>query len=283
MSAGPNSSRQPDGMTSALIARADILGRIRAFFSARDVFEVQTPVLGRYTVTDPDVAGIEVPGYGYLQTSPEYFMKRLLVAGMPDCYQLGPAFRADETGKLHNSEFTLLEWYRLDFDHEDLMGEVAALIDLVLGPGEFQRVTYAELVGDIDLPRDELDLIFAQACEEITGRSFVVDYPADQAALARMNTHDATTAARFELLIDGVEIANGYWELTDAAEHRTRFAEDLRIRQQRVLPTPEVDRVFLEALETGLPPCAGVALGVDRLIMLALHQTSIDQVLAFRF
>ena len=210
-------------------------------------------------------------------------MKRLLVAGMPDCYQLGPAFRADETGKLHNSEFTLLEWYRLGFDHEDLMGEVAALIDLVLGPEEFQRVTYAELVGDIDLPRDKLDLVFAQACEGITGRHFVVDYPADQAALARINRHDVTTAARFELLIDGVEIANGYWELTDAAEHRARFAEDLRIRQQRVLPTPEVDRLFLDALEAGLPPCAGVALGVDRLIMLALDQTSIDQVLAFRF
>lgn len=255
---------------------------IREFFRERGVIEVDTPTLGRATVTDPDVDGIPVPGYGYLQTSPEYFLKRLLAAGVPDCYQMGPVFREDETGRLHNPEFTLLEWYRLGFDHQDLMSEVAQLVSVVLGPGDFRTHTYAELVGD-DLTRSraDLDLAFALACEDISGRAFIVDYPAEQAALARLNG-DGQTASRFELVIDGIEVANGYWELTDRAEHERRFAADLTNRAQRGKSSREMDGAFLAALDAGLPDCAGVALGVDRLLMIALGVDSIEQVLTFR-
>jgi lysyl-tRNA synthetase class 2 len=259
-----------------------LLGRIRGFFEVRGVTEVQTPLLGRCTVTDPDVEGIAVPEYGYLQTSPEYFMKRLLAAGVGDCYQLGPAFRHDEQGRLHNPEFTMLEWYRIGFGAEQLMDEVAQLCDTVLGQAEYARRSYASLVDDLDAPRDELDLAFAEGCAAIRGRCFVVDYPAEQAALARVDPHNGDVATRFELVIDGVEIANGYWELTDLQEHRQRFDRDLQERRRRGLPLHDVDELFLAALARGLPDCAGVALGVDRLVMLALGFDSIDDVLTFR-
>ncbi len=263
--------------------RAEILADIRSFFLERGVVEVQTPVLGRYTVTDADVESIEVPGYGYLQTSPEYFLKRLLAAGVGDCYQLGPVFRAGELGTNHNPEFTMLEWYRLGYDHHRLMEEVADLVDRILGEGNFETVTYRSLVGDPGRPRDELDLVFSEACERLKpGRFFVTHYPADQAVLARLEKDDNTSAARFELVIDGLEIANGYHELTDPGEHERRFEEDNRIRRERGLPERTPDADFLAAIAEGLPDCAGVALGVDRLVMLALGKKSIDEVLTFR-
>ncbi len=231
-------------------------------------------------MTDPDVEGINVPGYGYLQTSPEYFLKRLLAAGFPDCYQMGPNFRADEQGRLHNQEFTLLEWYRRGFNHHQLMGEVRELVDAVLGPAEYRTVEYGELVRDLDRPRAELDLAFAEACERLSGRVFVTAYPSDQAALARLN--EDGSAARFELIIDGVEIANGYWELLDPDEHRARFDADLAVRATRGLADRDVDEAFLAALDVGLPSCSGVALGVDRLVMIACGVSALDDVMSFR-
>ena len=263
--------------------RAELLAQARAFLVARDVIEVQIPALAKDSITEPDVQSIEVPGYGYLQTSPEYQMKRLLAAGMPSCYQLGPAFRHGEQGMLHNPEFTMLEWYRLGFDHNQLMYEVADLVDVLLGPKPYQRLTYEDVVGKSKgRRRDALDLAFAKACERLTpGRFFITDYPADQAALARINP-DGQTAARFELVIDGIEIANGYWELLNADEHRQRFITDSEIRQQRGLPAMALDEAFLAALEHGLPECAGVALGFDRLVMLGVGAKALSHVTAFR-
>ena len=261
--------------------RAELLAQARAFFAERNVIEVQTPVLAKHTVTEPDVQSIEVPGYGYLQTSPEYQMKRLLAAGMPSCYQLGPAFRHGEQGRLHNPEFTMLEWYRLGFDHNQLMYEVADMVDALLGPKPYQRLTYEDVVGKSEgRTRDALDLAFADACERLTpGRFFITDYPADQAALARINP-DGQTAARFELVIDGVEIANGYWELLDVEEHRQRFKTDGEIRQKRGLPAMAVDEAFIAALQHGLPACAGVAMGFDRLVMLGIGAKALSDVTA---
>ena len=277
------SNWRPLASIEHLKQRAELLAQARAFLAARDVIEVQIPALAKDSITEPDVQSIEVPGYGYLQTSPEYQMKRLLAAGMPSCYQLGPAFRHGEQGMLHNPEFTMLEWYRLGFDHNQLMYEVADLVDVLLGPKPYQRLTYEDVVGKSKgRRRDALDLAFAKACERLTpGRFFITDYPADQAALARINP-DGQTAARFELVIDGIEIANGYWELLDADEHRQRFKTDSEIRQQRGLPAMAVDEAFLAALEHGLPECAGVALGFDRLVMLGGGVKALSDVTAFR-
>ena len=276
-------SMQPSTDVNGLVQRAALLQRLREFFAQRQVLEVQTPVLAPNTVTDPDVESIAVPGYGFLQTSPEYQMKRLLAAGAPSIYQLAPAFRHEEVGRLHNSEFTMLEWYRLDFDHNQLMDEVADLVNEVLGPASYTTVTYAELVGELGRPRDELDLAFAEASDALSpGRFFVVDYPADQGALARLKPDNPAVAARFELIIDGVELANGYWELLDPGEHLQRFQQDLAVRKRRVLQPVEIDSAFIAALEVGLPTCAGVALGVDRLLMLAMGERSLDKALTFR-
>ena len=271
-------------LAERLRLRAQALEAIRGFFAARDVVEVQTPVLAPATVTDPDVESIAVPGYGFLQTSPEYQMKRLLSAGAPSIYQLGPVFRHEERGRLHNPEFTMLEWYRLGFDDQQLMQEVAELVALVLGPDAVQTVTYQQLVGDVsgrgDVQRSELDLRFAEACEKLQpGRFFVVEYPADQAALARLRPDNPSVAARFELVIDGIEIANGYWELLDPTEHERRFAADRARRKALGRTDVEPDQPFLTALRRGLPNCAGVALGVDRLLMLAQNADRLDEVL----
>jgi lysyl-tRNA synthetase class 2 len=272
---------RPSASIDHLKRRAELLAQARAFFAERDVIEVQTPVLAKHSVTEPEVQSIEVPGYGYLQTSPEYQMKRLLAAGMPSCYQLGPAFRHGEQGRLHNPEFTMLEWYRLGFDHNQLMYEVADMVDALLGPKPYQRLTYEDVVGKSEgRTRDALDLAFADACERLTpGRFFITDYPADQAALARINP-DGQTAARFELVIDGVEIANGYWELLDVEEHRQRFKTDGEIRQQRGLPAMAVDEAFIAALQHGLPACAGVAMGFARLVMLGIGAKALSDVTA---
>ena len=276
-------SWQPSTDMNGLVQRAALLWSLREFFARRQVIEVQTPVLAPNTVTDPDVESVAVPGYGFLQTSPEYQMKRLLAAGAPSIYQLGPVFRHEEIGRLHNIEFTMLEWYRLDFDHDQLMDEVAKLVDGVLGPASYTTVTYAELVGDLDRPRDELDLAFAEASQALNpGRFFVIDYPAEHGALARLQPDNSAVAARFELVIDGVELANGYWELLDPEEHLQRFAQDQKSRNSRGLGSVEIDSAFMAALEAGLPTCAGVALGVDRLLMLAMGQRSLDKALTFR-
>jgi lysyl-tRNA synthetase class 2 len=269
---------------SALAKRAELLADIRAFFAERGVLEVQTATLAEHTVTDLHIESMAVGDRGYLQTSPEYQLKRLLAAGAPSLYQIGPVFRAGETGRLHNPEFTLLEWYRLGFDDQALMTEVTALIERVLGPGQWQTAAYAELVGEAavaELPTDTLDLRFSEAAGALEGRWFITHYPSDQAALARLSPDDPSTAARFELVIDGVELANGYWELSDPDEQRRRFAADVEARRVRGLVEPTIDEKFLGALEAGLPDCAGVALGFDRLLMLAMGAGCLADVMPF--
>jgi lysyl-tRNA synthetase class 2 len=283
----------PTCTLGALAARAELLAAVRGFFRDRQVMEVQTGVLGAATVTEPAVESIAVAGLGYLQTSPEYQMKRLLAAGAPSIYQLGPVFRAGEAGGRHNPEFTMLEWYRLGFDDGQLMAEVAALLDAVLGPAPVGRVTYAEVVArgpaTVEVQasaglseRELLDLRFALGLDTLPpGRWFVTDYPADQAALARRRADDPTVAARFELVVDGLEIANGYWELTDPAEQRARFERDRAQRRAAGQPVHEVDERLLAAIGHGLPDCAGVALGFDRLLMLKLGTRNIRDVMPF--
>lgn len=273
---------QPSCPLSALAGRARLLRGIREFFAARDVLEVQTSLLASHTVTDTQIDSMAVGTQGYLQTSPEYQLKRLLAAGAPSIYQMGQVFRAGEAGRLHNPEFTLLEWYRLGFDDGQLRAEVAELVSLALGPAEYKTYTYASLVGDCARPRAELDLRFVDAINELgNGRFFITDYPAEQAALARLQSADPTVAARFELVVDGVELANGYHELTDATEQRRRFALDVAERRMAGSAEVAVDEYFLAALDAGLPDCAGVALGVDRLLMLQLGAQSLAEVMPF--
>ena len=236
----------PSCAIETLHARAATLTATRAFFAERGVLEVNTPVLASHTVLDPAIESIAVGGR-YLQTSPEYHMKRLLAAGAPSIYQLGPVFRQGEQGRWHNPEFLMLEWYRLDFDAERLMREVEELVDCLLGPAPYLRVPYRQLLADrfaIDIdtaspgdladicaqlgyrastppPAEEaLDLMLAAALNDRgKGRVFVTEYPPSQAALARLSASGGRPhAERFELVIDGVEIANGYHELADPDE-----------------------------------------------------------------
>ncbi|MGE0081238.1 MAG: EF-P lysine aminoacylase EpmA [Thiohalomonadaceae bacterium] len=254
----------------------------------------------------------------YLHTSPEFPMKRLLAAGSGPIYQLCHVFRQGEAGRRHNPEFTLLEWYRPGFDDHALMDEVEALAREVLGEtralGPTERLSYreaferhagidplrageAELVAACErlgvpvVPGLEgcdawLDLLLTHVVEPQLGRGrlcFLHDYPASQAALARLRS-DArgdTVAARFELYCEGVELANGYHELLDADEQARRFAADRATRARNGLPDVPADESLIAALRHGLPDCAGVALGVDRLIMLAVGAASIEEVMAF--
>ena len=222
----------------------------------------------------------------YLQTSPEYHMKRLLAAGSGAIYQLGQAFRAGERGPRHNPEFTLLEWYRPGFDDGALRREVSELVDEILGPAPYRELSYAEVLAsqppgpaaegwsDAELAYERFD----RAVARLDGRVFVVAYPPEQAALARLRNG---VAARFELLVDGLELANGYYELGDAAALRQRFESDREQRQRAHRPLPAIDERFLAAMRAGLPDCAGVALGIDRLLMLKLGLAHMDEVLAF--
>ncbi len=300
--------------------RAALLAATRAFFAERGVLEVETPCLAGAAATDPHLASLATRCGDralYLQTSPEYAMKRLLAAGSGAIYQLARAFRDGESGRRHNPEFTLLEWYRPGFDHHRLMDEVEALIATTLGRQErpAERLTYRDAfrryagvdpltdpverlaeaareaasasLPDLGDDRDAwLDLLMVTAVQERLGSgglTFLLDYPASQAALARVRREpDGTAVAeRFELFIDGVELANGFHELTDPAEQRRRFEHDLALRRERGLPEPPIDEHLLAALEAGMPDCAGVALGFDRLVMLAAGAESIDEVLAF--
>ncbi len=278
---------QPAASLVALRARAQVLGQLRAFFQARQVLEVQTASLASHSVTEPNIDSIAVPGYGYLQTSPEYQMKRLLSAGAPSIYQLGPAFRHGEAGRLHNPEFTLLEWYRLGFNDSDLMAEVAELVNLVLGPGAFTTRPYADLLGPEALgwSAEDQDLHLVHQLDSLVDagqrRVFITDYPAEQAALARLREDNPNVGARFELVVDGVEIANGYYELGDVHELSQRFARDAQRRQAQGKRAMALDDQFMAAMAAGLPKCAGVALGVDRLVMLALGASSVQAGMAF--
>ena len=285
-----------------------MLRATREFFARRDVMEVQTPVLGAATVTDPAIDSLRVcmpdaPG-PYLQTSPEYHMKRLLAAGAPSIYQIGPVFRAGEQGRWHNPEFTMLEWYRLGFDAPSLMDEVADLVNALLGPAAYERLTYAGLLDsrfgvdanadddaclriarDLGLDRsagvgEALDLLLAEAiASTCIRRLFITDFPQRLAALARVGT--AGTASRFELVVDGVEVANGYHELCDADELEDRTAADIRRRCVAGGRVVDADRRLLAAQRHGLPECAGVAVGFDRLVALRLGVPDLSEAMAF--
>lgn len=310
---------QPSAPLANLRRRAQIIAGIRRFFAERDVLEVDTPTLSAAAVSDPHLfpfAAEYVPEGGgraqtlYLHTSPEYPMKRLLAAGSGCIWQLCRVYRNGESGSRHNPEFSMLEWYRLGFDHHRLMDEVDDLVDAVLGCGRSRRVTYAALFAEYlgvdihscddaelarqglehcdfrgELDRDGwLNLLFSHCIEpRLLQPTMVFAFPASQAALARVVDGDdrVPSAARFELFIDGMELANGYFELTDGAEQLRRFDADQRLREvfgRAVLP---IDRRLVSALQQGLPECAGVALGVDRLVMLALDASHIDEVIAF--
>ena len=298
----PVADWRPSSPVSTLRERGRLLAEIRAFFAARDVLEVQTPAVGRRTVLDPALDSISTRDGRYLQTSPEYHMKRLLAAGAPSIYQIAPAFRAGEAGRWHNPEFTMLEWYRVGFDAPALMAEVGALVDSLLGQVPYGSVGCADLLRerfgiDIDdtqallelgstLGLDEptldeaLDLALAEALSSRNeSRVFVTGFPAALAALARVGEEGC--AERFELIVEGVEVANGYHELTDAAELAARMDADLERR--RVLGKAETapDEALLAAHRHGLPDCAGVAMGLDRLLMLKVGASSLAEVMAF--
>ncbi|WP_027858856.1 EF-P lysine aminoacylase EpmA [Marinobacterium jannaschii] len=313
---------QPTASVDNLKRRAEVLAQIRQFFARRGVMEVDTPVMSHCAVSDPFIDTIETayrPHFQaeaqvlYLQTSPEYAMKRLLAAGSGPIYQMAKAFRNGEYGKRHNPEFTMLEWYRPGFDDQQLMDEVEALVSEVLGDVAISHYSYGELFQhylgldphqadarqlaavtrqhiEIELDDDDpdtwLNLLMSHVIEPALasrGAVFVHDYPASQAALAKVKTgQDGTeVAARFELFVNGIELANGYHELTDAAEQQARLLKDQRSREQLGLPCRPLEMRLVAALESGMPECAGVALGVDRLVMMALGTSNIRDVLAF--
>ena len=279
---------KPTATIETLRQRADLLDRIRTFFKKRRVLEVETPLLSQHTVTDRYIDSFSVENY-YLQTSPEYAMKRLLAANSGPIFQITKAFRKEECGRQHNPEFTLLEWYRPGFTHHDLMDEMDQLLGLLLNAQKAQRSTYAELFekycGIDPLTHDnttELQLLFSEKIEpNLKGVNFVYDYPAKQAALSKINKTNPLVAERFEVYIDGIEIANGFHELTDAEEQQQRFKADQTYRNENNKLIPEIDTRFINALEAGLPDCAGVALGIDRLMMYLTQKKAITEVIAF--
>ena len=310
-----------------------MLSEVRAFFAERKVLEVDTPLLGHAVGSDPQLhffttelhqPGGHVDHNLYLQTSPEFAMKRLLAAGSGAIYQLGKAFRNEEQGRYHNPEFTMLEWYRPGWTLTQLIDEVTSLISCLLAGSitliTTERLSYRdaflryaaidpltatieqfqqyasddglnELISLCGSDRTSwLDALFSHrvqpqlGCEQHSGRSrisFIDEYPAAQASLARIRPGEPPLAERFEVFINGIELANGFHELADAEEQRSRFDHELRIRAEQGRTLPPLDENLLAALASGLPDCCGVALGIDRLLMLRLGADSIDQVIAF--
>ncbi|WP_448548224.1 elongation factor P--(R)-beta-lysine ligase [Thalassotalea fusca] len=302
--------------------RASLVARVRHFFAEREVVEVETPCLSQGTVTDVHLEAFSVP-YSiegtndtklYLQTSPEFAMKRLLARGYQSIYQLGKAFRNEDKGRYHNPEFTMLEWYRLGFDHHMLMNEVADLLVAILDCDIPTMVTYQEAFlstlaidplnasnedlkalietrGDLDswLREEEnkdilLQFIFASYIESNIGFDapvIVHEFPCSQASLAKISNKDPRVAERFEVYFKGLELANGFNELTDAKEQVKRFENDNLERNRLGIEEKPIDHRFISSLNEGIPDCAGVALGIDRLIMIALDKRSIEDVLTF--
>lgn len=316
---------RPTATHEALKLRAALYALIRGFFAARNVLEVETPVLSQAGNTDANIESFALDFSGpkaagaprrWLRTSPEYPLKRLLAAGIGDCYELGRVFRNGEAGARHNPEFTLLEWYRVGWDHHRMMDETADLVRaamaLVRRPVNVRKVCFRDLyqehfgfdpltapeqqlreplavyaIDSAGLTRDDwLDLLMTYLIQPLLpddGVLLLYDYPASQCALARVRPEDPPVAERFELYLGPLEIANGYHELRDVAEQRERFRRDLAVRHTRGRVRPPVDDRLLAALEAGLPGCAGVALGVERLLMAMLGSERIADVLAFPF
>jgi len=314
-----------DSLHAALRLRARLYARVRRFFAERDVLEIETPILSAAGNTDPNIESFTTRFSGHvdagaplrwLRTSSEFPQKRLLAAGIGDCYELGRVFRNGEAGRRHNPEFTMLEWYRVGWDHLRLIDEtvelVRAALALVGKSAEVQKYTYRELfrtalnldpfaasdaelqaaLGDVQIDahglwRDDwLDLLLTHRIQPtfpVDRITVISDYPATQCALAKIRADDSPVAERFELYVGVQELANGYHELTDAAEQRARFERDNARRRQRGLIEVPIDARLLAALEQGMPDCAGVALGVERLLMAMLGTDDIRDVLAFAF
>ena len=307
---------QPTASLERLKARARLLQDIRAYFSDRDVLEVETPLISMAGNTDPEIHSIRTDTGGYLRTSPEFPLKRLLAADSGDIFELGRVFRAGESGRFHNPEFTLLEWYRTGFSYHRLMDEVADLVRFC-GRGKFdqwpeQKLGYRQLFLDhldldpftadkwalsavakkpgftgIELERRQwldllISLVIQPALPEET-LTFIYDFPTEQAALAKIRPGTPPLAERFELYLGRTELANGYQELTNASEQRQRFEDENTQREKRGEVICEIDHHLVAALEHGLPECAGIALGVDRLLMNLCDAESISEVVAFPF
>ena len=307
--------------------RAQMLATIRSFFSKRSVLEVETPLLCHATGTDPQLDFFSSFYHCapkdkemFLQTSPEFAMKRLLSAGSGSIFQICKAFRNGEFGRIHNPEFSILEWYRIDFTLQQLMDEVAELIIEVLpdnysatavkqisykelfeqvtglNPLVFSQKNYALYAAEnnfndaIDLCGDDhsmwLDFIFSFKVQTILADQaicMVYGYPAIQSSLARLNPENSSVADRFEVFVNGVEIGNGFFELSDINEQEIRFDQENNARIKRKQLAVQKDQLFLEAIRSGLPDCSGIALGLDRLLMIVANANSLKDVLAFPF
>ncbi len=309
---------QPTTSREVLIARAEMLSKIRDFFKSKKVIEVDTPALSQGTVTDVYLESMtsccnsveDGSRTLYLQTSPEFAMKRLIAAGSGCIYQICRAFRDDESGRVHNPEFLLLEWYRMEYDHFQLMSEMDELLGLVLGTKKAHKVSYQQLFMDylqfdpltastddiqhlvlkkinglkLDDRDQMLQVLFSSLIEPSIAKNrplMVFDYPASQSALARLSTSDQRVAERFEVYYRGVELANGFHELTHEGEQRQRFLNDNLQRKATGKEEKPLDERFLSAIGSGLPDCSGVALGLDRLLMLLLQKESIVEVMPF--
>jgi elongation factor P--(R)-beta-lysine ligase len=305
--------------------RAQMLAEIRVFFAARDVMEVETPLLSHTSGTDPQLDFFQTyyqtepqPLTLYLQTSPEFAMKRLLAAGSGSIYQICKAFRNGESGRLHNPEFSMLEWYRVDFSLSALMTEIAELLRILLAPRYSvlaeRRLSYRQLFLEMsgldplnfeiqafrkhalatgfpeavslcgDQPLLWLDFIFSHSLmpRMTMGVLYLIyDYPAIQSSLARQSSEDCRVVKRFEAFMNGIELANGFHELADAKEQEQRFRNESELRQKTGRHAFNMDYRLLAALQSGLPDCSGVALGLDRLLMLVAAKTDIREVLSF--
>lgn len=312
----------PTATLAALKQRAGLYAMIRRFFSERAVMEVETPVLSRAGTPEPNIQSLTLTlqqpqgetARRWLRTSPEFALKRLVAAGVGDCYELGRVFRDGEAGRRHNPEFTMLEWYRVAWDHRRLMEETADLVQAAMALSgrrtTIREISFRELykstldvdpltdnegalraplaVYDINpegLQRDDwLDLLMSHLIQPALPNNrvlLVYDYPPSQCALARIRNDAQPVAERFELFVGSLEIANGYHELLDPAEQRQRFAGNAAARQRQGLRPVPADQQFLAALDAGMPGCAGVALGVDRLLMAMQGTELIRDVLAF--
>ena len=316
---------RPSATPAALRLRARLYQWLREYFAARGVLEVETPMLSAAGNTDPNIESFRTRFNGHvdagaaqrwLRTSPEYPLKRLLAAGIGDCYEIGRVFRDGEAGGRHNPEFTMLEWYRVGWDHHRLMVEVGEIVRgalaLVARPISVRTLGYRELfleyagldphqceesalrrllagfaIRDDGLTRDDwLDLLLTHRIEpQLRDDTLLLvhDYPASQAALARIRPGTPPVAERFEAMLGGIELANGYHELADLGEQDGRFGADLARRRSRGAVEPPPDARLIEALAHGLPGCAGVALGLDRLLMAMQGTRRIADVLAFDF
>jgi elongation factor P--(R)-beta-lysine ligase len=306
--------------------RAETIAKIRSFFSDRKVLEVETPLLAPTTITASYLHSFVLKTFStqklgvalnqeqelFLQTSPEFYMKRLLAQGSKDIYQICKAFREKESGRHHNPEFTILEWYRLDFDHHKLMTEMNDLLQFVLNCPKAEKISYRELfqkylnldpwqttitdlknvakkhqLTHIESGEEDLDwwlsYLMSGLIEPQIGKEapiFIYDYPASQAALSRLKEDDPAVGNRFEVYFKGLELANGFFELNNSEEQRKRFEHDLAERKKFRLPPIPIDEKFLQSLPN-LPLCSGVALGIDRLIMILAKASSLKEVIFF--